>query len=345
MQASSRQEDLTSGRRAACRADDGTRKDVDCGTSPAGCPALTSSGQGRRFRAGEEDWGIVTAASPPCSSALPSTRQEVSDEADLRHVGGGIGHGGCGTGPRRAAVSVPLSTCEPWNRRIRWTMSCGPSAKTGEQLRFRRSHSAKRERSGEDDMTQLAGSQEAVILSGSETPLYLEFHGRVIPPLGIQMYQSPVNAIAANAWDADANEVEIKLPETVTHPDATFLIRDNEIRMDFDECQDFYLAATSSASSTPSKAPAGFTPYSTANLRPTTRGPVQPDAHPQRTPTSSLERLRGTGTNNARGDQPQELTVCDNGASSIQHKWVSHSPLRPVSHRRAQAARFGNTLK
>ena len=41
----------------------------------------------------------------------------------------------------------------------------------------------------------------------ADRKLYLEFHGRVIEHLGIQMYQSPVNAIAelvANAWDADA---------------------------------------------------------------------------------------------------------------------------------------------
>ena len=37
--------------------------------------------------------------------------------------------------------------------------------------------------------------------------LFLRFHGRIIDSLGIQMYQSPVAAVAeliANAWDADA---------------------------------------------------------------------------------------------------------------------------------------------
>ena len=71
--------------------------------------------------------------------------------------------------------------------------------------------------------------------------LYLEFHGRTIEHLGIQMYQSPVNAIAemvANAWDADATSVEIELPETATDPDATFVIRDNGIGMTFEECQE-----------------------------------------------------------------------------------------------------------
>ena len=36
--------------------------------------------------------------------------------------------------------------------------------------------------------------------------------------------------------------MEIVLPDTVTDPNATFVIRDNGIGMDFDECQDFYLA-------------------------------------------------------------------------------------------------------
>ena len=74
--------------------------------------------------------------------------------------------------------------------------------------------------------------------------LYLEFHGRVIEHLGIQMYQSPVNAIAelvANAWDADATSVAIELPDTTTDPAATFVIRDNGIGMDFNGCQHLYL--------------------------------------------------------------------------------------------------------
>ena len=48
-----------------------------------------------------------------------------------------------------------------------------------------------------------------------EKKLFLTFHGRIIDSLGIQMYQSPVAAIAelvANAWDADAKQVKIELP-------------------------------------------------------------------------------------------------------------------------------------
>ncbi len=92
-------------------------------------------------------------------------------------------------------------------------------------------------------MTESAGSEETV--TTAEKKLYLEFHGRVIEHLGIPMYQSPVDAIAelvANAWDADATSVAIELPETVTDPDATFVIRDNGIGMDFGECQSLYLA-------------------------------------------------------------------------------------------------------
>ncbi|MCL6560155.1 MAG: ATP-binding protein [Firmicutes bacterium] len=48
--------------------------------------------------------------------------------------------------------------------------------------------------------------------------LRLTFHGRIIDHLGIQMYQSPVAAVAeliSNAWDADAEKVEIFLPDNL----------------------------------------------------------------------------------------------------------------------------------
>ena len=82
-------------------------------------------------------------------------------------------------------------------------------------------------------------------MTTSERKLYLEFYGRVIEHLGIQMYQSPVNAIAelvANAWDADAITVEIELPQNLTDPDATVAVRDDGVGMTFEECQRFYLA-------------------------------------------------------------------------------------------------------
>lgn len=73
--------------------------------------------------------------------------------------------------------------------------------------------------------------------------LYLRFHGRIIDSLGIQMYQSPVAAIAeliANAWDADAKSVRIKLP-TGLSGNAEIVIEDSGHGMTFQECQDMYL--------------------------------------------------------------------------------------------------------
>ena len=73
--------------------------------------------------------------------------------------------------------------------------------------------------------------------------LYLRFHGRIIDSLGIQMYQSPVAAVAeliANAWDADANEVEVTLPGSLSG-DPSITIRDDGRGMTFEECQKFYL--------------------------------------------------------------------------------------------------------
>lgn len=73
--------------------------------------------------------------------------------------------------------------------------------------------------------------------------LRLSFHGRIIDHLGIQMYQSPVAAIAeliANAWDADAEEVSVALPAELG-PEAEIAIRDNGVGMTFEDCQERYL--------------------------------------------------------------------------------------------------------
>ena len=48
--------------------------------------------------------------------------------------------------------------------------------------------------------------------------LTLNYSGRIIDHLGLQMYQSPVAAIAelvANAWDADSDRVEIELAHRI----------------------------------------------------------------------------------------------------------------------------------
>lgn len=76
-----------------------------------------------------------------------------------------------------------------------------------------------------------------------EKKLHLSFHGRIIDSLGIQMYQSPVAAVAeliANAWDADATRVDVTLP-TDNSPSAQLVVRDDGTGMTFAECQDRYL--------------------------------------------------------------------------------------------------------
>ena len=73
--------------------------------------------------------------------------------------------------------------------------------------------------------------------------LRLNFHGRIIDHLGIQMYQSPVAAIAelvSNAWDADASHVSISLPESLD-TGAEIVLEDDGVGMTFDECQERYL--------------------------------------------------------------------------------------------------------
>lgn len=81
-------------------------------------------------------------------------------------------------------------------------------------------------------------------MNDQEKVLRLTFHGRIIDHLGIQMYQSPVAAVAelvSNAWDADAEKVEIQLPERIEAEDAQLSIKDNGVGMTFRECQDRFL--------------------------------------------------------------------------------------------------------
>lgn len=80
-------------------------------------------------------------------------------------------------------------------------------------------------------------------MSGSDKKLYIKFRGRVIEHLGIDMYQSPVAAIAeliSNAWDADARKVHVQLPKSI-QGDAEFVVSDDGAGMTIEECQDFYL--------------------------------------------------------------------------------------------------------
>ena len=74
--------------------------------------------------------------------------------------------------------------------------------------------------------------------------LHINFHGRIIDHLGIEMYQSPVAAIAeliSNSWDADAEVVEVTLPPTSAGDDDKYIVKDDGIGMTFHECQEYFL--------------------------------------------------------------------------------------------------------
>ena len=94
--------------------------------------------------------------------------------------------------------------------------------------------------SGSDDQIESEGKSQT---SEGDEKLYLRFHGRIIDSLGIQMYQSPVAAVAeliANAWDADASQVKVQLPSSLSgQPEIA--VEDNGIGMTFAECQKLYL--------------------------------------------------------------------------------------------------------
>ena len=78
----------------------------------------------------------------------------------------------------------------------------------------------------------------------AEATLRLPFHGRIIDALGTQMYNCPAAVIAeviANAWDADATDVNVQLPDTLGD-DAEIVVTDNGVGMTLDECQSLYLS-------------------------------------------------------------------------------------------------------
>lgn len=80
--------------------------------------------------------------------------------------------------------------------------------------------------------------------TNEQEALHLAFHGRILDHLGLQMYQSPVAAIAelvSNAWDADAKSVDIHVPETLGITDPKFVIHDSGVGMTKHECQTRYL--------------------------------------------------------------------------------------------------------
>lgn len=74
--------------------------------------------------------------------------------------------------------------------------------------------------------------------------LSMEVAGVFVEHLGINMYGGPIPSIVefvANAWDADATEVRISFPSSVTDSGAKIIIRDNGNGMDFDELQHKFL--------------------------------------------------------------------------------------------------------
>lgn len=75
--------------------------------------------------------------------------------------------------------------------------------------------------------------------------LHLAFHGKIIDHLGIQMYQSPTAAIAeivSNAWDADAEHVNIDFDfQSSDKTNWSITIRDDGHGMSFEDCQHRFL--------------------------------------------------------------------------------------------------------
>ncbi|MFE7011059.1 ATP-binding protein [Streptomyces sp. NPDC057651] len=73
--------------------------------------------------------------------------------------------------------------------------------------------------------------------------LEIRFRGRVIEHLGIDMYQSPVAAIAelvSNSWDADSRKVSVTLPPKIGSG-AEIVISDDGEGMTLAQCQSRYL--------------------------------------------------------------------------------------------------------
>ena len=91
--------------------------------------------------------------------------------------------------------------------------------------------------------TEAVVSTEPTDSTQPERKLTLTYSGRIIDHLGLQMYQSPVAAVAelvANAWDADCEMVRIDLPSALGD-DAEIVVDDDGVGMTFEECQARFL--------------------------------------------------------------------------------------------------------
>lgn len=83
-----------------------------------------------------------------------------------------------------------------------------------------------------------------VNLYTGERTLKIKFAGRLIDLLGHQMYGGPVPSVTelvANAWDADAEKVEISIPADVKTPGAEIIVRDYGSGMSFEDLNNYYL--------------------------------------------------------------------------------------------------------
>jgi hypothetical protein len=81
--------------------------------------------------------------------------------------------------------------------------------------------------------------------TSQQKPLSMSFAGGLIKHLGLQMYSGPVPAIAeliANAWDAMAKEVKVKLPmNTSLKSSDEVVVEDDGHGMTYEECNEKYL--------------------------------------------------------------------------------------------------------
>lgn len=77
-----------------------------------------------------------------------------------------------------------------------------------------------------------------------ERRLHMDYAGGLVKHLGLSMYRGAVPAIAelvANAWDADAPQVDVSVPFATGLTDETIVVSDNGVGMTWDQVQDAYL--------------------------------------------------------------------------------------------------------